>query len=97
MYTRQVENLKRRLGQKGVSWWIENLKRRSRQKLGIKAYDYVPFSDSFIQVQRTEQANHFYPTAGDERLEDIMAVVELKSIGRFRHSFLFVFLTISSY
>jgi hypothetical protein len=60
-------------------------------------YDYVPFSDSFIQVQGTEQANHFYPTAGDEMLEDIMTVVELESIGLFLHSFLFVCLTISSY
>ena len=37
MYTRQVENLKRRLGQKRVSRWIENLKGRSRKKLGIKS------------------------------------------------------------
>ena len=29
---------------KRVSWWTENLKGRSRQKLGIKAYDYVPSS-----------------------------------------------------
>ena len=83
MYTRQVENLKRRLGQKRVSWWAENLKRRSRQKLGIKAYDYVPFSVSFTKVKETEQANHFYPTTRDEMLEDIIAVVELKSIGLF--------------
>ena len=41
LYTRQVENLKRRLGQKWVSRWTENPKGRSRQKLGIKAYDYV--------------------------------------------------------
>ena len=91
MYTRQVENLKRRLGQKRVSWWTENLKRRSMQKLGIKAYDYVPFLVNFIQVQGTEQANHFHPTAGDEMLEDIMTVVDLKSIGLLPHSFLFVF------
>ncbi|KAI5437824.1 hypothetical protein KIW84_023805 [Lathyrus oleraceus] len=83
MYTRQVENLKGRLGKKRVSWWTENLKRRSRQKLGIKAYDYVPFSVYFTQVKGTEQANHFYPTAGDERLEDIMTVVDLKSMGLF--------------
>ena len=37
LYTRQVENLKRRLGQKWVSRWTENPKGRSRQKLGIKA------------------------------------------------------------
>ena len=36
LYTRQVENLKRRLGQKWVSRWTENPKGRSRQKLGIK-------------------------------------------------------------
>ena len=42
------------------------------------------------KFQGTEQANHFYPTAGDEMLEDIMTVVELKSIGLFLHSFLFV-------
>ena len=46
---------------------------------------------TFIQVQGTEQANHFHPTAGDEMLEDIMAEVDLKSIGLFLHSFLFVF------
>jgi len=97
MYTRQVENLKRRLGQKRVSRWTENLKRRSKQKLGIKAYDYIPFVVSVNQVQGTEQANHLYPTAGDEMLEDMMTVVELKSIGLFLHSFLFAFLTISSY
>ena len=44
LYTQQVENLKRRLGQKWVSRWTENPKGRSRQKLGIKAYDYVPSS-----------------------------------------------------
>ena len=44
LYTQQVENLKRRLGQKKVSRWTENPKGRSRQKLGIKAYDYVPSS-----------------------------------------------------
>ena len=44
LYTRQVENLKRRLGQKWVSRWTENPKGRSKQKLGIKAYDYVPSS-----------------------------------------------------
>ena len=36
LYTRQVENLKRRLGQKWVSRWTENPKGQSRQKLGIK-------------------------------------------------------------
>ena len=36
MYTWQVENLKRRLGQKWVSRWTKNPKGRSRQKLGIK-------------------------------------------------------------
>ena len=61
------------------------------EKLGIKAYDYVPFLVNFIQVQGTEQANHFHPTAGDEMLEDIMTVVDLKSIGLLPHSFLFVF------
>ena len=35
MYTRQVENLKRRLGQKRVSRWTENPKGKSRQKLGM--------------------------------------------------------------
>lgn len=50
MYTRQVENLKRRLGQKRVSRWIENLKGQSRQKLGIKAYDYVSFG-SLMKLQ----------------------------------------------
>ena len=44
LYTRQVENLKRRLGQKRVSRWTENPKGRSRQNLGIKVYDYVPSS-----------------------------------------------------
>ena len=37
LYTRQVENLKRRLGQKMVFRWIENPKGRSRKKLGIKS------------------------------------------------------------
>ena len=37
LYTRQVENLKRRLGQKRVSRWTENPKGRSRKKLGIKS------------------------------------------------------------
>ena len=42
---------------------------------------------AFTQVKGTEQANHFYPTIGDEMLEDIMTVAELKSIGLFLHSF----------
>ena len=42
--TRQVENLKRRLGQKWVSRWTENPKGRSRQKLRIEAYEYVSSS-----------------------------------------------------
>ena len=46
---------------------------------------------TFIQVRGTDQANHFYPTARDEMLEDIMTVVGLKSIGLLPHSFLFVF------
>jgi hypothetical protein len=33
MYTRQVENLKRRLGQKRVSWWTENLKKAVQAKI----------------------------------------------------------------
>ena len=43
-------NLKGRLGQKWVSRWTENPKGRSRQKLRIKAYDYVPWNStsSFI-------------------------------------------------
>ena len=42
LYTRKGENLKRRLGKKCVFRWIENPKGRSRQKLGIKVYDYFP-------------------------------------------------------
>ena len=92
MYTRQVENLKRRLGQKRVSWWTENLKRRSRQKLGIKVYDYVSFSISLTKVKGTEQANHFYSTARDEMLEGIIVVAEFKSIGLFLIAFFLCFL-----
>ena len=36
LYTRQVENLKGRLGKKWASRWTENPKGRSRKKLGIK-------------------------------------------------------------
>ena len=51
LYNRQVENLKRRLGQKWVSRWTENPKGRSRQKLGIKAHDYVPLS-CYLPIRR---------------------------------------------
>ena len=40
--TRQVEDQKRRLGKKWVSWWTENPKGRSRQKLGIKSVRLCP-------------------------------------------------------
>ena len=85
LYTRQVENLKRRLGQKWVSRWTENPKGWSRKKLGIKAYDYVligSLTASFIfkvKVQMVQiNSTHFLPTARDEMLEDIGAIAKLE-------------------
>ena len=84
MYTRQFENLKRRLGQKRVSRWTENPKGRYGQKLGIKAYDYVPLDHSHQALlptsgsNDTDQFNQLLTIARDEILEDIGTIAELK-------------------
>ena len=84
LYTQQVENLKGRLGQKWVSWWTENLKGRSKKKLRIKAYDYVPLDHlqgPLLQTSSsngTNQFNHFLLTTRDEMFEDMGAISELE-------------------
>ena len=57
LYTRQVENLKRRLGQKWVSRWTENPKGRSRQKLGIKRKTMSHWSLSIQNPVSTSSSN----------------------------------------
>ena len=82
--TRQVENLKRRLGQKRVSRWTENPKGWSRQKLGIKAYAYAPLDRLYLALLPTSSSNgvdrfnQLLLTARDEILEHIWAIAELK-------------------
>ena len=68
-----------------VSRWTENPKGRSRKKLGIKVYDYVPIRSlqaNFITKSKvqTVQINsaHFLPIARDEMLKDIWAIEELE-------------------
>ena len=85
LYTRQVENLKRRLGPKRVSWWTENPKGRSRKKIGIKAYDYVPSDHlqldllQMLKVQMVQdQFNQLLLTAKDGMFEDIGAIAKLE-------------------
>ena len=79
--------------QQRVSRWIENPKGRSRKKLGIKAYDYVPLDHSQQALlptsgsNDTSQFNQLLPTITDEMLEDIGAIAELKLNGIITHSF----------
>ena len=85
LYTLQVKNPKGRLGKKWVSWWTENTKRRSRQKLGIKVYDYVLLDQSQPDLLPTKSSNgtdrfsQLCSAARDEMLKDIWAIAELKS------------------
>ena len=89
MYTRQVENLKRRLRQKRVSRWTENLKGRSRQKLGIEAYNYVSLDHLATrlryQLSSSDGTNQSDSSStkkqSDEMLEDIKTVEELEPSG----------------
>ena len=74
---------KKEAWEKRVSRWTENPKGRSRQKLGIKVYDYDPLDHSQPALLPTSksngenQFNKLLPTARDEMLEDIGAIAEL--------------------
>ena len=98
LYTRQVENLKRRLGQKRVSRWTENPKERSRQKLGMKSVSLCPIgspcnqtSVSTVKLERHQSIQSVSDKQqNNETLKDIGEIGELEPNGIVAHScFLF--------
>ena len=100
LYTRQVENLKRRLGQKWVSRWTENPKGRSRQKLGIKRNtmshwitSHPEFGINYLAQDFgiNQSASSSTRQQSDETLEDIKAIAELEPSGTFHIAVLFSF------
>ena len=102
MYTRQVENLQRRLGKKGYPGGLKTQKGGPGKSLGFEAYNYVPLDHLATRLQyqlpRLKRYRSIQTTSdkqqSDEMLEDIGEISELKPNGITTHS-CFLLYTIS--
>ena len=97
MYTRQAENLKRRLGKKRVSLWTGNSKGGPVKIQGFKVYDYVLLGHLTANLQHqssnsnsSNQSNQLRTKQQvDETLKDMKAITKWEPHGIISHSYLF--------